>query len=268
MAELPEGTLTFLLTDLAGSTRLWDSDPEGMRRSMTRHDAIISGAVEGHSGRLVEAGREGDSVLAVFRAAADAAGCALDIERGFHAEGSLRIRVALHTGEAQLRGGHYYGPALNRCARLLAICHPGQVVLTRATQELLADESPADVELVDLGLHRLKDLVRPEHVFQLGDLHHPVEFPPLPSLEQRRHNLPHPLTTFVGRQPELRELRDLLQGSRLLTIAGPGGVGKTRLALELAGSAVAEYRDGAWLAELAPVSDEALDPRLASWRRE
>jgi predicted ATPase/class 3 adenylate cyclase len=264
MAELPEGTLTFLLTDLEGSTRRWDSDPDAMRSAMTRHDALIATAVGGHQGRLVEAGREGDSVLAVFRTADGAARCGLDIQRAFISEDLPKVRIAIHTGEAQLRGGHYFGPALNRCARVLALCHPGQILITRATQEVVADEPPARSQLLDLGVHWLKDLQRPEHVFQLKDLDNPVDFPPLKSLEERRHNLPEPLTTFVGREKELDELRRLMRGSRLLSIVGPGGVGKTRLALQLALPAVSELRDGAWLAELAPISDPALVPQVVA----
>jgi predicted ATPase len=234
-----------------------------MRESMTRHDAVIADAVTRHAGHLVEAGREGDSVLAVFRTAEDAARCGLAIQHAFGADPTLRLRIAIHTGEAELRDGHYFGPALNRCARLLAVCHPGQLLLTRATQELLADRLPRGAELVDLGTHLLKDLGRPEHVFQLGDRDHPVAFPPLKS-QRRRHNLPQPLTTFVGREKELSELRELLRRSRLLTLVGPGGVGKTRLALELATRSVAEFAAGAWLTELAPISDPALIPQAVA----
>src|SRR5713101_7808137 len=174
MARLPEGTITFMLTDLQGSTQAWEKKPKAMRNAMARHDAILAGTISYHEGQRVEAGREGDSVLAVFRTAATAAACALDIQRSFATESwpeglELKVRVALHTGEAQLRDNHYFGPALNRCARLLATCHPGQILLTRATESMLASEIPPGAELEDLGLHRLRDLARPEHVFQLKD---------------------------------------------------------------------------------------------------
>jgi predicted ATPase/class 3 adenylate cyclase len=268
MATLPEGTLTFVLTDVEGSTKTWEERPEAMRGLMLRHDALVSAAVMGR-GDLVEAGREGDSVLAVFKTAADAAACALELQRLFTSEPwpaglALKIRVALHTGEADLRDGHYFGPALNRCARLLSTCNPGQILLTRATQELLADQLHPPAQLRDLGLHRLKDLMRPEHVFQLTDGQHPASFPPIRSLPNRLHNLPVQLTTFVGRGRELTELRELQARTRLLTLVGPGGVGKTRLALQLAADVFSGFADGVWLVELAPVADAGLVPNAVA----
>ena len=214
MARLPEGTITFMLTDLQGSTQAWERQPKAMRSAMVRHDEIIASTVRMHRGELVEAGREGDSVLAVFRTAASAAECALEIQKSFATETwpdglDLRVRVALHTGEAQLRDGHYFGPALNRCARLLAACHPGQILVTKVTEELLADELPPDADLQDLGLHRLKDLERPEHVFQLNDLGHPTTFPRIHSLPEKHTSVPHYLTGFVGRIADLSALRSM-----------------------------------------------------------
>lgn len=266
MAALPEGIVAFLLTDLEGSTRLWESRPSAMRKAMVQHDAIVGGAIERHGGSLVEAGREGDSVLAAFRKTAGAAGCALEIQRRISGAiwphgVTLRLRIAIHAGEAQLRGGHYFGQALNRCARMLATSHAGQIVLSKAAHELVVDELPAGSELWDLGLHRLKDLKRPEQVFQLVDLLRPARFPPIRSLPRHLSNLPIQLTTFVGRQEELRKLKHLQAGTRLLTLAGPGGCGKTRLAEELAAELIGGHADGVWFVDLAPVIDERLVPR-------
>jgi predicted ATPase/class 3 adenylate cyclase/DNA-binding CsgD family transcriptional regulator len=260
MARLPEGTITFMLTDLQGSTQAWERHPRAMRGAMARHDAILASMVGNHAGALVEAGREGDSVLAVFRTAGAAAACALEIQKKFASESwpeglELKVRVALHTGEAQLRGGHYFGQALNRCARLLAACHPGQILLTKATESMVADEVPPGAELQDLGLHRLKDLARPEQIFQLNDLASSIEFPPIRSLPHEQTNLPHFLSTFVGRRAELSELKSLLAKSRLITLTGAGGSGKTRLAAELGRACIPRWPGGVWWVELAPVDD-------------
>lgn len=267
--NLPEGIVAFLLTDLEGSTRAWEDRPDAMRKAMIQHDAILSRAIDQHGGALVEAGREGDSVLAVFRKAAGAAASALEIQRGIAAatwppEVKFQVRIAIHAGEAQLRGDHYFGQALNRCARLLATCYGGQTVLSKAAQELVVDELPAGSELLDLGLHRLKDLKRPEHIFQLVDLKNPARFPPIRSLPRHLTNLPVQLTTFVGRQDDLRKLKQLQTRTRLLTLTGPGGSGKTRLAEELAGELIGEHRDGVWFVDLAPIVDEGLAPRAVA----
>src|SRR6266571_914895 len=184
MSLLPEGTLTFMLTDLQGSTQAWERQPKAMRSAMARHDAILGSTVRDHAGVPVGAAREGDGVLAVFRTAAAAATCALEIQKNLGRESwpkglELKVRVALHTGEARLRDNHYFGPALNRCARRLATCRPGQILLTRATESMLASEIRPGAELEDLGLHRLRDLARPEHVFQLRDREQAIEFPPI-----------------------------------------------------------------------------------------
>ena len=268
MAGLPEGTLTFMLTDLVGSTRAWESAPSAMREAMARHDRILDRRLKEHHGTEVPSGRAGDSILAVFARAVDAAACALALQRAFVAERwpaeiNLEIRVALHSGEAELREDQYHGQVLNRCARLLATCHGGQVLLTSASEQLLVDELPEGAELRDLGVHRLKDLTRPEHVFELVDAEHPREFPPIRS-QQPATNLPVQLTAFIGRDGELRELRELHGRSRSLTLTGPGGSGKTRLALELASEAVPEHADGVWFIELGPVSGAHLVPQAVA----
>jgi predicted ATPase/class 3 adenylate cyclase len=267
MAGQLQGTLTFLFTDLVASTRSWEQSPAGMREAMERHDRIVSRCLKRHHGE--DGGRAGDSVLAVFRRAGDAAACALALQREFTSEAwppatRLATRIALHSGEVQRRQGRYYGQALNRCARLLATCHGGQVLISQATEQLLVDELPARATLWDLGLHRLKDLRRPEHVFQLVDLDHPQEFPPIRSMPRAVTNLPAQLTAFIGREDELKQLQEMRRRTRLLTLTGPGGAGKTRLALELASKLVGEAADGVWLVELDPLSDPTLVPQAVA----
>jgi len=273
MAPLPEGTITFMLTDLKGSTQAWESQPKAMRAAMARHDEILAAAVRDQKGERVEAGREGDSVLAVFRTAANAAACALEIQKNFSAETwpgelDLRVRVALHTGEAQLREDHYFGAALNRCARLLAICHPGQILLTKAAESMLSDELPTGTDLLDLGLNRLKDLTRPEQVFQLIDLERPAEFPPILSPASPpavTGNIPRPISSFVGRVRDLIELQQSILASPLVTLVGPGGIGKTRLAIEAGGLIQSQFPDGVWFVDLAAVAgDSQVAGQLAS----
>ena len=267
MAGHPEGTLTFLLTDLVASTRSWEASPAGMRDAMVRHDRIVARCLKRHHGE--DGGRAGDSVLAVFHRAGDAASCALALQREFAAgpwpaDTRLTARIALHSGEVQHREGRYYGQALNRCARLLATCHGGQVLISQATEQLVVDELPGRAALRDLGLHRLKDLKRTEHVFQLVDLDNPKEFPPILSVPRQITNLPAQLTAFIGREDELKQLREMHRQSRLLTLTGPGGAGKTRLALELASQLVGEAADGVWLVELDPLSDPLLVPQAVA----
>jgi predicted ATPase/class 3 adenylate cyclase/DNA-binding CsgD family transcriptional regulator len=265
VARLPDGTITFMLTDLQGSTRAWEGQPKAMRAAMARHDAILARTIKDHKGEQVEAGREGDSILAVFRTAANAADCALEIQENFASETwpdglELQVRVALHTGEAQLREGHYFGTALNRCARLLTLCHPGQILLTKATESMLADELPTGSELRDLGSHRLKDLARPEQVFQLNDLARPLDFPGIRSGSLEQTSVPRYLTNFVGRTGELKALQSLLTNSRMVTLTGAGGSGKTRLAAELGQACLDLWPGGVWWVELEPITDSQQVP--------
>lgn len=262
--RLPAGTVTFLLTDVEGSTRLWESAASAMRAAIARHYELLDVLIGCHGGvRPVEQG-EGDSVVAAFARASDAVGAALDIQRAFHREpwpdgASLRVRIALYTGEAQQRDeGNYFGLAVNRCARLRAIAHGGQVVMSRVTRELALDRLPEGVELVDLGVHRLRDLGRPEKVFGLVHPELPAGFPPLRSLQAMPTNLPSELSSFVGRRGELTHIGQLLGQSRLLTLTGAGGCGKTRLALQAAADAVDSYSDGVWWVELARVENATL----------
>jgi predicted ATPase/class 3 adenylate cyclase/DNA-binding CsgD family transcriptional regulator len=263
---LPVGTVTFMLTEVEGSTRLWESDPETMGVALARHYELLDAAITLHGGvRPVEQG-EGDSVVAVFVRASDALAAALDIQRVFHCEGwpqgaSLRLRIALHTAEAQLRDdGNYFGQAVNRCAQLRAVAHGGQTVLSRMTRDLALDQLPEHAELADLGVHRLRDVGRPVHVFGLVHPDLPNGFPPLRSLDSMPNNLPGELTSFVGRRAELAQLGEPLRRARLLTLTGSGGCGKTRLALQAAANAMDDHPDGVWWVELARLEDATLVP--------
>jgi predicted ATPase/class 3 adenylate cyclase len=265
-SHLPVGTVTFMLTDIEGSTRLWESAPEAMSVAVARHYELLNAAIALHGGvRPLEQG-EGDSVVAVFTRASDALVTALDVQRAFHSEGwpegaSLRLRIALHTAEAQLRDeGNYFGQAVNRCARLRAVAHGGQVVLSRTARDLALDRLPEYAELTDLGVHRLRDLGRPEHVFGLVHPDLPAEFGPLRSLDTLPNNLPGELTSFVGRRAELTQIGEPLQRARLLTLTGAGGCGKTRLALQAAADAMDRHPDGVWWVELARLPDATLLP--------
>src|SRR5712692_8107446 len=265
MARLPEGTITFLVTDLQGSNRAWKRRPKSMRTAIERRDEILSSIVRDHSGQLVEAARARDTVLAVFRTAGAAAACALEIQKNVVSESwpeglELKVRVVLHTGEAQFREGHYFGPTLNNCARLLTACRPGQILLTKATGAMLAKQMPSGAAIQDLGVRGLKDLAQPEHVFQLTDLTHSSQFRRIQSLPQSQTNLPYFLTTFVGRTAELSALKSSVGKSRLVTLTGAGGSGKTRLAAELGRACLRLWPGGVWWVDLAPVDDPSQVP--------
>ena len=261
--SLPDGTVTFLLTDIEGSTRLWEQHPQAMRAALARHDALAATIIREHEGVVVKGRGEGDSLFCVFSQATQALTAALALQRAFQeetwpAETPIAARMALHTGEADLRDGDYYGPAVNRCARLRAIGHGGQVLVSAATHALLARNLPADTALQDRGLHRLKDLGEPEQVFQLAHPTLPADFPPLRSLSTHLNNLPYQLSSFIGREQEVRQVQILLSQTRLLTLTGAGGCGKTRLALQAAAEAQEAFEDGVWLVKL----DSLSDPRL------
>ncbi|TML65805.1 MAG: adenylate/guanylate cyclase domain-containing protein, partial [Actinobacteria bacterium] len=257
MAELPTGTVTFLFTDLEGSTRLWEEHGEAMKAALARHDEIVRGVIESHGGHVVKG--TGDGFHAVFATAADAVSAASAAQVGLNAEpwsttGPLKVRIGLHTCEVELRDGDYYGSAVNRAARLMSASHGGQVVCSAATADLVRDD--AMFEWRDLGEHRLVGLVRPERIWQLCSSELPDEFPPLRSAQAVRGNLPRQLTSFVGREVEVVEVAELVRThSSLVTLTGVGGVGKTRLALEVAAVVVSDFVDGGWVCELAPLSD-------------
>jgi predicted ATPase/class 3 adenylate cyclase/DNA-binding CsgD family transcriptional regulator len=259
--SLPVGTVTFLLTDVEGSTRRWETAREPMAAAIARHYELLDGAIAAHNGvRPVEQG-EGDSVVGAFSRASDAVAAALDAQRRLRAEDwpdgvTLAVRMAVHTGEAELRDeGNYFGPAVIRCARLRAVAAGGQVLVSSATADLVGDRLPEGASLADLGRHRLRDLGRPEHVFELRHADVAGDFGPLRSLDNLPNNLPLQLTSFVGRRTELRHLRELVDGTRLLAVTGAGGCGKTRLVLQLAADVLDHYPGGVWFVELASVNE-------------
>src|SRR5215210_4070551 len=264
MPSPPTGTVTFLFTDIEGSTRMWEKDPEAMGSTVARHDEVLRGAIEANEGHVFKT--VGDAFCAAFPTAPDALEAAISAQRLLHAGGQdeesrLRVRMALHTGAAEERGGDYFGPPLNRVARLLSVGHGGQVLLSSPAQELVRDQLPTGADLRDLGEHRLKDLIRPERVFQLLIPDLPEDFPALRTLDVRPNNLPVQPTPLVGREKEVEAVRERLGGSsgaRLLTLTGPGGIGKTRLALQVAAEALEEFEDGAFFVALAAIADPAL----------
>lgn len=261
---LPTGTVTFLLTDVEGSTRSWEAAPDAMAKAIARHYELIDAAVAAHDGARPEEQGEGDSVVAAFWSASDAIGAALDLQRALAAEEwpdgrALRVRIGLHTGEARLRDDrNYTGAALHRCARLRDIGHGGQTLVSSVTAALVSDALPSGVWLVDLGAHRLRDLSRSEHVFELRRAEQTAQFAPLRSLDVLANNLPAQLTSFVGRSGELAEVKNLLAAGRLVTLTGSGGCGKTRLAVQAAAAMADGWPDGVWWVDLGPVGDPDL----------
>jgi predicted ATPase/class 3 adenylate cyclase len=250
--------LTFLFTDIEGSTRLWEADADAMRASLARHDEILATACV--DGDLFK--HTGDGVCAAFDAPTAALRAAAAAQRALADEpwataDPIRVRMGVHTGEAEYRDGDYFGVALNRTARLMDAAHGGQVVVSASTGALV-DPAADGVALRDLGEHRFKDLRERERVFEMGIDGLERAFPPLRSLETYATNLPVQLTSFVGRSAELAEVSALLGESRLVTLTGVGGVGKTRLAVQAAAETIDHYPDGVWLVELAPITDPGL----------
>lgn len=279
----PVGTVTFLFTDIEGSTQLWERFPDQMADALARHDALLRHAIDIHGGYVFKT--VSNAFCAAFDTASPGLAAALAAQRGLMALTTtgqastidtpvavistvvggeplvtLRVRMALHTGAADYRDGDYFGPPLNRVARLLAAGHGGQILVSLAAQALVYDSLPAGVVLRDLGEHRLRDLASPEHVFQVVASDLPANFPPLVTLDGYRTNLPPQLTQFIGREREAITVRHLLLRPeiRLLTLTGPGGTGKTRLSVQVAADVVDHFYDGVYFVNLAPLSD----PRL------
>src|ERR1700678_1301288 len=257
---LPTGTVTLLLADVEGSTRLWETQPAEMTAAIARLNQAVSDLIAAHDGvRPVEQG-EGDSFVAAFARGSDAVAAALELQRAPLAP--IRLRIGVHTGEIQLRDeGNYAGPTINRTARLRDLGHGGQTLLSGATEALVLDGLPTDVWLTDLGTHALRDLPRPERVVQLCHPDLVNEFAPLRvSKTVSSQHLPVQLTSFVGRQAELSQVRELLTQNRLVTLTGAGGAGKTRLAIQIAAQMAGEFSDGVWYVDLAPITDPELLP--------
>lgn len=267
MVECPEGTVTFLFTDVAGSTRLWEQQSEGMRRALARHDAILRQSIEGHGGCVFKT--VGDGFMAAFTSAPPALTAAVTAQRMLRTVPDkglpqLRVRMAIHTGTAEERSSDYFGPPLNRTARLLGVAHGGQILVSAAAYELARDHLPPNTGVRDLGEHRLPDLGRADRVYQLLHPELPADFPPLESLDLLPNNLPLQLTGFIGRERELDDISRMLQRHRLVTLTGPGGVGKTRLALQVGAASVGLFQHGVWLVDLAPLADPLLVPQAAA----
>jgi len=261
----PSAVTTFLFTDIEGSSRLWEQEAERMGRALTQHDARARAAVGDHRGRVVK--MTGDGMHAVFDDPLDAVAAAVQLQLSLEApqDGlALRIRCGLHAGVSERRDNDYFGAAVNRAARIMNAAHGGQVLLSQAIASLIAGRLPAGLALRDLGRLKLRDLASPEHVHQIV---HPAlrsDFPALRSLEALPNNLPQQMTPFVGRVRELDEIKALLARSRLVTLFGSGGLGKTRLSLQAAADVLDEYPDGVWLVELAPLRDARLVPQAVA----
>jgi predicted ATPase/class 3 adenylate cyclase/DNA-binding CsgD family transcriptional regulator len=261
---LPTGTVTLLLADVEGSTRLWETQPHEMTAAVARLNQTVNDIIAAHDGvRPVEQG-EGDSFVAAFARGSDAVAAALELQRAPLAP--IRLRMGVHTGEIQLRDeGNYAGPTINRTARLRDLGHGGQILLSGTTEDLVAERLPADTWLVDLGAHELRGVSRPERVVQLCHPDLINDFPPLrvpKSVMSQR--LPAQFTSFVGRNTELARVGELLADNRLVTVTGAGGAGKTRLAVQLAGQLAGEFSGAVWYVDLAPITDPGLVPTTAA----
>ncbi|MFN0088744.1 MAG: ATP-binding protein, partial [Acidimicrobiales bacterium] len=254
----PSGTVSFLFTDIEGSTPLWERHPRAMGDALVRHDQILRAAIDGSGGFVFSTA--GDAFSAAFWSPAEAVGAAVEAQRQLRAEpwpddAPLRVRMAVHLGVVHARDGNYFGSAVNRAARLMGLAHGGQVLVSLVVEEAVRDELPAGVGLRPLGEHRLRGLSRPETVFQVTGPGLPDGFAPLAVATAVQGNLPSPPTSFVGRVEETKLLAAEIRSHRLVTLVGPGGVGKTRLSIEAAGAVADEFPDGVWFVELAPVAD-------------
>ena len=257
--SLPSGVVTFVFSDIEGSTRLWEDDPSGMERSLARHDEIVQAAVDASGGQIFK--HTGDGFGAAFESVTSGLEAAARVSESLAAEPwsgpVLRSRIGIHSGEAEPRDGDYFGSTVTRTARLMDAGNGGQILISEASRQLLGGRLPQGLSLVDEGEHRLKDLGEPVHIYRLvtstdGDQRS------LRTLERAPHNLPIQLSTFVGRQAHIKEVADLVRHSRLVTLTGIGGVGKTRLSLQVAAEVLADFEDGAWFVELAPLSEPGL----------
>ena len=265
--NLPTGIVTFLFTDIQGSTRLWEQHPDAMRAALARHDVLLRAGLQNYGGHVFKT--VGDSFHAAFAQADLALAAALHVQTALHAEPwpdpvQIQVRLALHIGDAERRDGDYFGAALSRTARLLAAAHGGQTLVSEALAVMSEGSLAPDAALRSLGRHRLKDLAQPQEIFQLTHPTLPDGFPPLRSLESFTHNLPAQLSSFIGREQEISKARRILAEARLLTLTGTGGAGKTRLALQVAAEAIEDFPDGVWIVGLAPLNDPHLLPQAVA----
>jgi len=259
--SLPTGTVTFLFSDIEGSTQRWETHREAMKAAVARHEQLMSAAIERHGGYVFKI--MGDAFCAAFPTAPDAVAAACDAQlalakEDFSTVDGLRVRMALHTGYAEERNADYFGTAVNRVARLMSIGHGDQILLSGVTRDLAHSDLPVDTTLSNLGSHRLKDLTESEQIWQLTIAGLPAEFPPLKSLDTLPNNLPMQVTSFRGREHDLDEVKKVLAEHRLLSLVGAGGIGKTRLAMQVGADVLEQFPDGVWIADLASITDPEL----------
>ena len=262
IVRAPTGLSAFLFTDVEGSTRLWEEHPAEMKVALEHHDRIIGAAIEGHGGYVFST--VGDAFAAAFHAPRSAVDAGIQIQQqladhDWTESVEIRVRIGIHVGEANERNGDYFGPAVNRCARLMSAASGGQLLISQVTKELCENE-PWATELVDLGLHQFKDLSTPEHAWQVTVPGGPEAFAPLRTIDRRVTNLPVQLTNFIGRDTERTEVSGHLEAARLVTLSGLGGMGKTRLSLHVAADISAAFPDGVWFVQLAPVREAEAVP--------
>ncbi|HEX8313082.1 MAG TPA: adenylate/guanylate cyclase domain-containing protein [Chthoniobacteraceae bacterium] len=258
MEPLPSGTITFLFTDLEGSSVRWEHFPQSMKEALVRHDALLRETFTRHRGYTFK--HTGDGFCVAFHTAHEAVTAAVEAQRALAAEpwneaGPLKARMGLHTGAASLRDGDYFGQTLNRASRIMDAGHGGQILLSSATSQLARDLLPAGASLIHLGEYALRSMDRLEKLFQVVVPDLTSKFPALRTVEVLPNNLPYSATSFVGREQDMVEVQQLLGKTRMLTLTGPGGAGKTRLGLESGATVLPRYRDGVWLVELAPLRD-------------
>ena len=262
MPHAPTGTVSFVFTDIEGSVTLWERHPEAMKLALARHNAVLREVIGAHSGFIFKT--VGDAFCAAFATASDALAAATAAQRIMQAEDwrdtPIKIRIGLHTGTAEERDGDYFGNTVNRVARVMSVAYGEQVLLSMATAELLRDQLPSGLTLREMGEHRLKGLINPERLWQVVAPGLRQDFPALQSLNAIPNNLPFRSTSFLGRDQDVSQVRDLLETTNLLTLVGPGGIGKTSLSLQVAASVLDRFKDGAWFVELAPLADAALVP--------
>ncbi|HSL31117.1 MAG TPA: adenylate/guanylate cyclase domain-containing protein [Anaerolineales bacterium] len=262
---MPSGTVTFLFTDIEGSTRLAQEHPEAISALLRRHHEILRRSIESWNGHVYQI--VGDSISAAFASAVDALNAAIDAQRCLlneaWAPAPIRVRMGIHTGITQLSHDRQYSgyATLALSQRVMSAGHGGQILLSGATRELVRDSLPADSEILDLGERRLKDMIRPEHLYQLNAAGLPSSFPPLKTLDSFPNNLPIQLTSFIGREREITEVKKILSEHRLVTLTGAGGTGKTRLSLQVAADVLGHFPHGIWFVELAPLADPELIPQ-------
>ncbi|MGZ9086794.1 MAG: ATP-binding protein, partial [Rhodoplanes sp.] len=259
--------VTFLFTDIEGSTRLWEQEPERMPPVMAHHDAVSKSAVERNRGTIVK--MTGDGVHAAFDNPLDALIATLEIQQRLSVPGGaddmpLPLRCGLHAGIDERRDGDFYGRAVNRAARIMSAAHGGQMLLSKAVADQVSGMLPEGVSLRDLGHVRLRDLSSPEHIFQVLHTQLRADFPALRSLEGTPNNLTQQLNSFIGRERELADIKEMLASNRLVTLLGMGGIGKSRLSTQLAADVLDDFPDGVWFVELAALTDSASVPQAVA----